>query len=70
MRIRRVRARREWSIWQGRWQETVERKETPYGHAGTSRSRTTCVWTADRGYVVCEYFSEKTRVDEAGGRVQ
>jgi hypothetical protein len=48
------------NIWEGRWQEIVEHKETPYGHAATVPSHITCAWTADRGYMVCEYLSEKT----------
>jgi hypothetical protein len=47
------------NIWEGRWQEIVERKETPYGHAATVPSHLTCSWTADRGFMVCEYLSEK-----------
>jgi hypothetical protein len=54
------------NIWEGRWQEIVEHKETPYGHAATVPSHLTCSWTADRGYMVCEYLSEK--IDPGEGK--
>jgi hypothetical protein len=54
------------NIWAGRWQEQVETKETPYSHAASVPSHITCSWTADRGYMVCEYLSEK--IDPAEGR--
>jgi hypothetical protein len=47
------------NIWEGRWKEVVETKETPYSHAASVPSHLTCAWTADRGYMVCEYLSEK-----------
>lgn len=46
------------SIWEGRWNEMVQTKETPYGHAASTPAHVTCSWTADRGYMVCEYLSE------------
>ncbi len=54
------------NIWEGRWKEQVETKETPYSHAASVPSHITCSWTADRGYMVCEYLSEK--IDPAEGR--
>jgi hypothetical protein len=54
------------NIWEGRWKEQVETKETPYSHAASVPSHITCSWTADRGYMVCEYLSEKA--DPAEGR--
>ena len=47
------------NIWEGRWNEVVQTKETPYGHAASTPAHVTCSWTADRGYMVCEYLSEK-----------
>jgi|SRR5579863_4037708 len=47
------------NIWEGRWNEIVQRKETPYGHAASVPSHVTCSWSADRGFMVCEYLSEK-----------
>src|SRR6185437_6922050 len=38
------------NIWQGRWNEIVQTKETPYGHAASTPAHSTCSWTADRGY--------------------
>jgi hypothetical protein len=37
------------NIWEGRWKEQVETKETPYRHAASVPSHITCSWTADRG---------------------
>jgi len=54
------------NIWEGRWRSQVERKETPYSHAASMPAHFTCSWTADRGYMVCEYLSEKT--DAAEGK--
>lgn len=54
------------NIWEGRWKEVVEKKETPFSHAGSVPAHITCDWTADRGYMVCEYLSEK--VDPNEGR--
>jgi hypothetical protein len=47
------------NIWEGRWKEQVETKETPYSHPAPVPSQVTCSWTADRSYIVCEYLSEK-----------
>lgn len=54
------------NIWEGRWNEVVETKETPFSHARSVPSHLTCAWTADKGYMVCEYLSEK--VDPSEGR--
>jgi len=48
------------NIWEGRWNEVVQTKETPYGHAASTPAHVTCSWTPDRGYMVCEYLSEKS----------
>lgn len=42
-------------IWQGTWKNTVRTMETPYSHASIVRSHTTCSWTPDHGYMLCEY---------------
>jgi hypothetical protein len=54
------------NIWEGRWKEVVERKETPYGHADTIPLHVTCSWSADRGFMVCEYLSEKVAAGQSG----
>ena len=53
------------NIWEGRWKEVVETKETPYSHAHSAPTHLTCGWTADHGYMVCEYLREKTDPAEA-----
>lgn len=56
------------SIWVGRWHEVVETKETAISHASSSPAHITCAWSADRGYMVCEYLSEK--IDPNQGKPQ
>jgi len=53
------------NIWVGRWHEVVETKETAISHASSHPAHVTCAWTADRGYMVCEYLSEKVDPNQA-----
>ena len=46
------------NVWEGRWNEVVETKESPIAHARSTKSHTTCGWSADHGFMVCEYLSE------------
>lgn len=41
-------------VWAGRWTITGQAKETPYSHASTFSSETTCGWSANRGYMLCD----------------
>jgi hypothetical protein len=52
------------SIWVGRWHEAVETKETAVSHAASTPGDLTCAWSADRGYMVCEFLSEKIDPNE------
>lgn len=52
------------SIWVGRWHEVVETRETAISHASANPAHITCTWSADRGYMVCEYLSEKIDPNE------
>ena len=52
------------NIWEGRWKEVVETKETPYSHAHSVPTHLTCGWSADRGFMVCEYLGEKIDPDK------
>jgi hypothetical protein len=52
------------SIWAGRWHEVVETKETAISHASSGPAHITCAWSADRGYMVCEYLREKVGPNE------
>jgi hypothetical protein len=59
------------NIWEGhsKEKEAVQTKLTPYRHAASAPSRGTCAWTADRGYVVCQYLSENSEeVDAREGK--
>ena len=42
-------------IWQGSWKNVIRTMETPYSHASSVRSHSTCSWTPDHGYMLCEY---------------
>ncbi|MGH8201154.1 MAG: hypothetical protein ACREVO_12475 [Steroidobacteraceae bacterium] len=55
------------SIWVGRWHEVVQTKETAVSHAWSTPAHLTCAWTADKGYMVCEFLSEKADPNE--GRI-
>lgn len=46
------------NIWVGRWLEMVEIKGTAISHASSEPAHLTCAWTADRGYMVCEFLSD------------
>ena len=48
------------NVWEGRWNEVVQTKEAAYSHAASTLAHVTCAWTADKGYMVCEYLSEKS----------
>lgn len=52
------------SIWVERWHEVVETKGTAISHASSGAAHITCAWSADRGYMVCEYLSEKVDPNE------
>jgi len=54
------------NIWAGRWYEVVETKETAISHASSQPAHITCGWSAQRGYMICEYLSEK--IDPNEGR--
>lgn len=54
------------SIWVGRWHEVVTTHETAISHASSSPARITCGWSAEKGYMVCEYLSD--RIDPNEGR--
>lgn len=53
------------NIWAGRWHEIVQTRETAISHASSHPARITCGWSADRGYMVCEYLSEKVDPKES-----
>jgi hypothetical protein len=55
------------NIWEGHWKIQVQRKETPYSHANSVPFDVVCSWTADRGYMVCEYLSDG--IDPQEGKV-
>lgn len=47
------------AVWQGSWKEMVRTMETPYSHAASVPSHSTCSWTPDHGYMLCEYARDK-----------
>jgi hypothetical protein len=44
-------------VWQGQWTYTEHDYETPYSHAHTDTGTANCNWSANRGFVVCDYLN-------------
>jgi hypothetical protein len=45
------------SIWVGRWHYSERDYETPFSHARINSGTANCSWSADRGFVVCDYVN-------------
>ncbi len=52
------------NIWEGHWKIQVQRKETPYSHAASVPFDAKCAWMPNRGYMVCDYVSDKVDPQE------
>src|SRR5215469_6496373 len=44
--------------WVGRWTFSGQIYETQYSHAHPDTGVADCSWTANKGYVICDYFSD------------
>jgi hypothetical protein len=51
-------------IWVGRWNFSGQIYKTRYSHAHVDTGVADCTWTANKGYVICEYFSENPPHDD------
>jgi hypothetical protein len=51
-------------IWVGRWTFSGQIYKTPYSDASPDTGTADCRWTANKGYVVCEYFSNNPPHDD------
>jgi len=51
-------------IWVGRWNFSGQIYETKYSHAHADTGVADCAWTANKGYVVCDYFSDDPPHDD------
>jgi hypothetical protein len=51
-------------IWVGRWNFSGQIYETRYSHAHADTGVADCTWTANRGYVICDYFSDNPPHDD------
>jgi len=51
-------------IWVGRWNFSGQIYETNYSQAHADTGVADCAWTATKGYVVCDYFSDDPPHDD------
>jgi hypothetical protein len=51
-------------MWVGRWNFSGQIYETKYSHAHADTGIADCTWTANRGYVICDYFSDNPPHDD------
>lgn len=51
-------------IWLGRWNFSGQIYETKYSNAHPDTGVADCTWTANKGYVVCDYFSDNPPHDD------
>jgi hypothetical protein len=48
----------------GRWNFSGQIYETKYSHAHVDTGVADCAWTASKGYVICDYFSDNPPHDD------
>jgi len=51
-------------IWVGRWNFSGQIYETNYSQAHADTGVADCAWSANKGYVVCDYFSDNPPHDD------
>ncbi len=51
-------------IWVGRWTFSGQIYETKYSHAHADTGVADCTWSANKGYVICDYFSDNPPHDD------
>jgi hypothetical protein len=51
-------------IWVSRWNFSGQIYETKYSHAHADTGVADCAWTANKGYVICDYFSDNPPHDD------
>jgi hypothetical protein len=51
-------------IWVSRWNFSGQIYETKYSHAHADTGVADCTWTANKGYVICDYFSDNPSHDD------
>jgi hypothetical protein len=54
------------SIWEGRWNLNITRYETPYSHAGAGSGTANCNWMPNKGYMICDYLTDRS---DSGGAI-
>jgi hypothetical protein len=54
----------ELGLWVGRWTFSGQIYETSYSHAHPDTGIADCSWTANKGYVICDYFSDNPPHDD------
>jgi len=51
-------------IWSGRWNFSGQIYQTKYSNAHPDTGVADCTWTANKGYVICDYFSDNPPHDD------
>jgi hypothetical protein len=51
-------------IWVSRWNFSGQIYETKYSHAHADTGVADCAWSANKGYVICDYFSDNPPHDD------
>ena len=51
-------------MWVGHWTFSGRIYETKYSHAHVDTGVADCTWTANKGYVICDYFSDNPPHDD------
>jgi hypothetical protein len=51
-------------IWVSRWNFSGQIYQTKYSHAHADTGVADCAWTANKGYVICDYFSDNPPHDD------
>jgi hypothetical protein len=54
----------ELGIWVSRWNFSGQIYETKYSHAHADTGVADCAWSANKGYVICDYFSDNPPHDD------
>jgi len=51
-------------MWEGRWHFSGQIYETAYSRAHSDTGTADCLWTSNRGYLICDYFSDNPPHDD------
>src|SRR5579863_10291934 len=52
------------ALWVGRWNFSGQIYQTKYSHAHPDTGVASCIWATNKGYVICDYFSDNPPHDD------